>query len=119
VELNQFAGGVDTSAGASAPRTVYAPVNPSRPAPETIVIRSFETQAAAGTPEDPNHDNSSLEEPAPTSISTGGIYDAKVGDINGRPIIASRFLEDLMPRLNAISVEQPDLASWRREARPV
>ena len=124
VELNQFAGGVDTSAGASAPRTVYAPVNPSRPAPETIVIRSFETQAAAGTPEDPDlesssPENSSLEEPAPTHISTGGIYDAKVGDINGRPIIASRFLEDLMPRLNAISVEQPDLASWRREARPV
>ncbi|MCA9272937.1 MAG: hypothetical protein KDA31_07830 [Phycisphaerales bacterium] len=110
VELNQFAGNVDTSAGASAPRTVYTPVNPARPEPETIVIRSFDTNTNAGTPDDSESGR---------AFPGGAVYDAKVGDINGRPIIASRFLEDLMPRLRAISTEQPDVASWRKEARPV
>ena len=111
VELNQFAGNVDTSAGASAPRKVYTPINPARPEPETIVIQAFDSNASAGTPEE----DSVPIQPNPA----GAVYDAKVGDINGRPIIASRFLEDLMPRLRAISVEQADVASWRKEARPV
>ncbi|MFI4871152.1 MAG: peptidylprolyl isomerase [Phycisphaerales bacterium JB061] len=111
VGLDQFAGNVDTSAGASAPRTVYTPANPARPEPETIVIRSFETNASAGTPDD--------QAESTHAYPMGAVYDAKVGDINGRPIIASRFLEELMPRLRAISTEQPDIASWRKAARPV
>lgn len=113
LELNQFAGGVDTSAGAAAPRTVYAPVNRERAQPETIVIRPTETTAQAGDPV--------MQEPSETESLGGGVYDAKIGDINGRPIIASRFLEDLMPRLMALSVETAagGRAEWRREARTV
>ncbi len=112
VSLNQFAGGVDTSAGAAAPRTVYAPVNPTRPEIETIVIRPMDTRAQAGSPES--------GEPAEAMLSQP-VYDAKIGDINGRPIIASRFLDDLMPRLRAIAAEQADKGrgAWRAEARSV
>lgn len=110
VGLDQFAGGVDTSAGAAAPRTVYAPVNPTRPEIETITIRPFETRTEPGVPDG--------GEPI-ASASIMAVYDAKVGDINGRPIIASRFLEDLMPRLRAIANEQPDRSAWKAEARKV
>lgn len=112
VSLNQFAGGVDTSAGAAAPRTVYAPINPTRPEIETIVIRPMDTRVEAGSP----------EAGEPSEAFTGQpVYDAKIGDINGRPIIASRFLDDLMPRLRAIAAEQADKGrgAWRTEARSV
>ncbi len=112
VSLNQFAGGVDTSAGAAAPRTVYAPIYQARPMIETIVLRPIDTQALAGSPE------GSEPSEAPNGLF---VYDAKIGDINGRPIIASRFLEDLMPRLRAIATEQASngRGAWRTEARSV
>jgi len=111
VRLDQFSDGVNTSAGAAAPRTVYAAGVPSRPVPETIVIGPVETSAAPGPP---------LED-ASAGAGVGIIQDAKIGDINGRPIIASRFLEDLMPRLRAIAQEEAagGREAWRVEARDV
>ncbi|MEO1583827.1 MAG: hypothetical protein AAFR96_04545 [Planctomycetota bacterium] len=44
------------------------------------------------------------------------VLDAKVADVNGRPIIASVFLEDLMPRLRAATQTAPSVAAWRAEA---
>lgn len=113
VELTQFSGGVDTSAGAAAPRTVYAPVRASRPEVETIVIGPADASATAGAPDE--GDGGAATE------AVGAVYDAKIGDINGRPIIASRFLEDLMPRLRALAIETEadGRAAWREEARDV
>lgn len=111
VSLDRFSEGVDTSAGASAPRPVYAAGVPSRPEPETIVIGPVDASASPGPPVE----NAAL----PSGV--GIVQDAKIGDINGRPIIASRFLEDLMPRLRAIAQEEAagGREVWRREAREV
>lgn len=117
VEISQFSGpdpsltgaGVNTSAGSAAPRTVYAPVRSAPREPEILVIEPMETSAFVGEPE---------ESEAVTVESGVAVYDAKVGDINGKPIIASRFLEDLMPRLRAIAVDADpqNRGPWRREA---
>ncbi|GAB5495792.1 MAG: hypothetical protein Phyf2KO_08720 [Phycisphaerales bacterium] len=109
VQLSEFSGSVDTSAGASSPRTVYAPVNSPKREPETLVIRPLETTGHAGEP--------AIQEQS-TSEANAAVYDAKIGDINGRPIIASRFLEDLMPRLRAEAAKlEPDQRrEWRQEA---
>lgn len=109
VQLSEFSGTVDTSAGASSPRTVYAPVNSPKQEPETLVIRPLETTGHAGEP---------ITQEQPASEASAAVYDAKIGDINGRPIIASRFLEDLMPRLRAEAAKlEPDQRrEWRQEA---
>lgn len=52
------------------------------------------------------------------AMATGGatFVDAKVGDINGRPIYANEFLEPLSDRLQAES-ERLSSASWKRFAQ--
>ncbi|RNC82014.1 MAG: hypothetical protein ED559_09595 [Phycisphaera sp.] len=112
VQLSEFSGTVDTSAGASSPRTVYAPVNSPKQEPETLVIRPLETTGHAGEP---------IIQEQQASEASAAVYDAKIGDINGRPIIASRFLEDLMPRLRAEAAKfEPDQRrEWRQEASQI
>jgi hypothetical protein len=109
VDLNQFSNTIDTSAGASTPRVVYAPIPRTTIEPETLVIKSLETTGHAGTPAPFQHEHSS---------ANAAVYDAKIGDINGKPIIASRFLEDLMPRLRAEAEKTgvENRAAWRSEA---
>lgn len=112
VQLSEFAGTVDTSAGAASPRTVYAPVNTPKQQPETLVIQPLETTGHAGAPV--------IDDSAATDANAA-VYDAKIGDINGRPIIASRFLRELMPRLRAEAAKlaPEDRDTWRREAYPI
>lgn len=109
VELNQFSNQIDTSAGASSPRVVYAPIARNTVEPETLVIKPLETTGHSGSP---------VTIPEDQNSASAAVYDAKIGDINGKPIIASRFLEDLMPRLRAeadkLGVENRE--AWRREA---
>ncbi|MEO1535936.1 MAG: hypothetical protein AAFS11_10325 [Planctomycetota bacterium] len=71
--------------------------------------------AEPGRPEDGSPvvaqaDSPSDDEPDPV------VLDAKVGDVNGRPIIASVFLEDLMPRLRASMRTAPNRMAWRQQA---
>lgn len=44
------------------------------------------------------------------------VLDAKIGDVNGRPVVASVFLEELFPRLRAASRTSPNRDVWRAEA---
>lgn len=112
VDLNQFSNPIDTSAGASAPQVVYAPIAQNKNEPETLVIRPLETTGHVGSPEQVHTDQTS---------SNAAVYDAKIGDINGKPIIASTFLVDLMPRLRAEAetLGSGDRLEWRRAARPI
>ncbi|MEM1071255.1 MAG: peptidylprolyl isomerase [Planctomycetota bacterium] len=47
------------------------------------------------------------------------LLDAKVGDVNGRPIIASAFLAELLPRLTSLSRTEASRSAWRTEARRI
>jgi len=109
VDLNSFSNTIDTSAGASTPRVVYAPIPRKTVETETLTIKPLETTSHAGAP---------VPTQSEYTQASAAIYDAKIGDINGRPIIASRFLEDLMPRLRA-EAEKPGARNreeWRRVA---
>lgn len=110
---HDFSGGSasgSTSASVGAP--VYSVQTP--PVPAAMLLGSSDVAVAEpGAPSDVPVDA------APASRSDreqAAVLDAKVGDVNGRPIIASVFLEDLMPRLRASMQTAPDQSAWRREA---
>ena len=109
VDLNSFSNTIDTSAGASTPRVVYAPIPRNTIETETLTIKPLETTGDAGAPVPTQPGNSQ---------ASAAVYDAKIGDINGRPIIASRFLEDLMPRLRAEAekLDPNNREQWRKVA---
>lgn len=47
------------------------------------------------------------------------LLDKKVGSVNGRPILASVFLESLMPRLHALRRTSGSSAEWAVQAREI
>jgi hypothetical protein len=124
----------ETSAisGAPAPTAhteFVEPVDPPQPANITGPIAASEgivdVIASPGVPELPTG-------PRPDPVGGAVLVDAKIGDVNGRPIYASKFLESMGDRLRAIAVEfqkksdqakaagmrVPDWkAAWRNEAR--
>lgn len=67
-----------------------------------------EVRATVGTPE--------IAEAAPAPAEDARLIDAKVGDINGRAIYASRFLEPMTARLRARAEEL--LQAANRDRRP-
>ena len=91
---------------------MYAPIAQNQNEPETLIIRPLETTSHAGEPE---------QTPSDHTTASAAVYDAKIGDINGKPIIASTFLVDLMPRLRAEAetLSSGDRLEWRRAARPI
>ncbi len=71
--------------------------------------------AVAGEPERPVG-------PAPAAVGKSVLVDAKIGDINGKPVYASKFLESRASKLKADAAEMsrksPNWkAEWRRMAR--
>lgn len=55
-------------------------------------------------------------DPAPVRGADTVIIESKVGQINGRPVLASQILEPLDGRLRAMAIQQKDPNVWRREA---
>lgn len=55
-------------------------------------------------------------DPAPVRSADTVIIESKVGQINGRPVLASQILEPLDGRLRAMAAQQKDPNVWRREA---
>ncbi|MDQ7012577.1 MAG: hypothetical protein Q9O74_01620 [Planctomycetota bacterium] len=116
-----------TSTGSHTPIPAYTP---ERPRAERVEIRSLtEEQASAGVGEvgvstgDPAFVSSDRTAPndgvgrprpssAPIDASNLVIVDAKVGDLNGLPIVARSWLEPLGPRLRAESAEK-SRPEWR------
>jgi hypothetical protein len=86
--------------------TPAVPVNPgSSTVPEDgVVIRSADPDTR----------------PAPEPVAPDGLalIEAKVGDINGKPIYLSSFFEPIEARLEA-EAERLRLSAWRREAAQV
>lgn len=74
---------------------------------EPVVVRGMSPPSAAGDP----------TPPTPASPPRGNIelIDAKVGDINGRPIFASTFFEPIESRLIA-EAQRLNRNEWRRVA---
>lgn len=104
----------DSGGAVARTSTVYSVEPPT--APTTVRLGSSDVLAAVpGRPGD-------IDALAPESGEAAEIasepllLDAKVGDVNGRPIIASVFLEDLMPRLRASMRSAPNKRAWRQEA---
>lgn len=60
-----------------------------------------------------------LAEPQPGAAGGEVVFDSLVGQINGRPVFASTFLDPLGPRLTALRKDYPDLRSWTREAKRI
>ncbi|HED54879.1 MAG TPA: hypothetical protein ENJ00_11870, partial [Phycisphaerales bacterium] len=113
VRLTQFSNG--TQPDPDAPPVVYTPLLPARDMPETLTIEPLSTTERPGTPESDGNGHESVStrfEPV--------VYDAKIGDINGKPIIASEFLADLMPRLEADAriLGEAGREQWRAKAGP-
>ncbi|MEN1705421.1 MAG: hypothetical protein AAGJ54_07910 [Planctomycetota bacterium] len=103
---------------ASAPTRVYS-VEPPPPPPTVRLGATDASVALPGLPAD-TEPAATTDESRPASASGEPmVLDAKVGDVNGRPIIASVFLEDLMPRLRASLRSSPSRAAWRREATQI
>ena len=114
VRLTQFSNG--TQPDPDAPPVVYTPLLPARDMPETLTIEPLSTTERPGTPESDGNGHESVStrfEPV--------VYDAKIGDINGKPIIASEFLADLMPRLEADAriLGEAGREQWRAKAGPI
>lgn len=88
------------------------------PVPASMLLGATDVpRALPGAPGDADRGDSSGSASEPQdSADLSLVLDAKVGDVNGRPIIASVFLEDLMPRLRASMRAAPSRAAWRREA---
>lgn len=56
---------------------------------------------------------------AASQVGGSVIVESKVGQINGRPVLASQILEPLDGRLRALATQNPDTRAWLREARPL
>ncbi|MGP1272813.1 MAG: peptidylprolyl isomerase [Phycisphaerales bacterium] len=108
LDLGSFTGEPVAPRGTNS-ATTYA-ATPS-PAPEpTVWASDLSLSSPAADATDPG--------PAPPQREPL-LFDAKVGDINGRPILASVFLADLMPRLEALRRTAPNRGAWVAEARRI
>lgn len=110
----------EPAAAAAVPEPVYSIEPPPVPA-RMLLGASDVPDAVPGRPGDDAVDDVVVVETAgddDTEVNAL-LLDAKVGDVNGRPIIASVFLEDLMPRLQAAMRSAPSRAAWRRDAMTI
>lgn len=103
------------SPGATEPAPSPAP--PTRPFKPVKMIAM--TEAAEGVLDVSTIPGPPPVETVPPPLSSEGVIvlDAKVGEINGRPIFASAFLEPLDGRLRALAKERAgNFTAWQTEA---
>lgn len=60
-----------------------------------------------------------LSDAAPPAAGRESLFDSLVGQVNGRPVFASTFLEPLQFRLRALNKDYPSRDAWLRAAAKV
>ena len=87
---------------AKAPAEPVVPADPPQPVnitgPVAVSEGVVDVVASAGAPELPKG-------PRPEPVGGAILIDAKIGDVNGRPIYASKFLEPMADHLRAKAVD--------------
>jgi hypothetical protein len=122
--------GSGSEGGASPGLLAPKPAGASVPVPAVLVIGAGDA-AATGAPGASPSLGQDLGQGLGQGLGTGErrvvrngngeplLIEAKIGDINGRPVLAGAFLEDLMPRLRATAATAPSREAWRREAMSI
>ncbi len=100
-------GSGDVKSVASVPLSVADFSDPNGPAPTVAIAEATPAPGITPTPMPPNQPEVTITPGPATAVVTatatgeGAEIDAKVGDINGRAIFASSFLEEMGPRMRA------------------
>jgi hypothetical protein len=101
------------------PPPVTAAPRPLKPIRMIAVSEAMEGVLDVSTIPGPPPEAARQELP-PRSAAAAIVLDSKVGEINGRPIFASAFLEPLDGRLRAAALEaRGDMGKWQRSATQV
>jgi hypothetical protein len=104
IPIGRFSAGAADPAAVGAPGPIYSVAAPAPAEGLRIGATDQVTDPGGGT------------ESRPIAEQGAVILDAKIGDVNGRPVLASVFLEELLPRLRAASRTSPGREAWRAEA---
>lgn len=115
VNLSDIRGPVDMSDGILDVTAVAGSPTPAPARPPVPMVRSATTTSAGTPPTEAAGPRVAPPAAAPDYMQIGTLVDAKIGDINGKPIYANAFLAPMADRLRA-EAKLMNYAAWKAAA---